>query len=94
MAEYASVEDAVPGAVGIQEELKERNKDVAETENQRMEFRIGVNLKDVVEEGDIILGDGVNIVARVQSLAEAGGIYITGTDCDQINNNGPRGLSS
>ena len=51
-----------------------------------MEFRIGVNLGDVVEEGDTILGDGVNIAARVQSLAEAGGICITGTAYDQIKN--------
>jgi adenylate cyclase len=84
LAEFASVVDAVRCAVGIQEELKERNKDVAE--NQRMEFRIGVNLGDVVEEGDNILGDGVNIAARVQSLAEAGGICITGTAYDQIKN--------
>jgi adenylate cyclase len=84
LAEFASVVDAVRCAVGIQEELKERNKDVAE--NQRMEFRIGINLGDVVEEGDTILGDGVNIAARVQSLAEAGGICITGTAYDQIKN--------
>ena len=51
-----------------------------------MEFRIGVNLGDVVEEGDTILGDGVNIATRVQSLAEAGGICITGTAYDQIKN--------
>jgi adenylate cyclase len=84
LAEFASVVDAVRCAVGIQEELKERNKDAAE--NRRMEFRIGVNLGDVVEEGDTILGDGVNIAARVQSLAEAGGICITGTAYDQIKN--------
>jgi adenylate cyclase len=76
--------DAVRCAVVIQEELKERNKDVAE--DRRMEFRIGVNLGDVVEEGETILGDGVNIAARFQSLAEAGGIYITGTAYDQIKN--------
>ena len=51
-----------------------------------MEFRIGVNLGDVVEEGDNILGDGVNVAARVQSLAEAGGICISGTVYDQIKN--------
>jgi adenylate cyclase len=84
LAEFASVVDAVRCAVGIQEELKERNKDVAD--NRRMEFRIGVNLGDVVEEGDTILGDGVNIAARVQSLAEAGGICITGTAYDHIKN--------
>jgi adenylate cyclase len=84
LAEFVSVVDAVRCSVGIQEELKERNKDIAE--NQRMEFRIGVNLGDVVEEGDTLLGDGVNIAARVQSLAEAGGICITGTAYDQIKN--------
>jgi adenylate cyclase len=84
LAEFSSVVDAVRCAVGIQEELKERNKNIAE--NQRMEFRIGVNLGDVVEEGDTVLGDGVNIAARVQSLAEAGGICITGTAYDQIKN--------
>jgi adenylate cyclase len=84
LAEFASVVDAVRCAVGIQEELKERNKDIAE--NRRMEFRIGVNLGDVVEEGDNILGDGVNIAARVQSLAEVGGICITGTAYDHVKN--------
>jgi adenylate cyclase len=84
LAEFVSVVDAVRCSVGIQEELKERNKDVAE--NRRMEFRIGVNLGDVVEEGDNILGDGVNIAARVQSLAEAGGIGITGTAYDHVKN--------
>ena len=84
LAEFASVVDAVRCAVGIQEELKERNRKVPE--DQRMEFRIGINLGDVVEEGDTILGDGVNIATRVQSLAEAGGICITGTAYDQIKN--------
>ncbi len=82
MAEFASVVDAVRCAVEIQEELKDRNKDLPE--ERRMEFRIGVNLGDVVEEGDNILGDGVNVAARVQSLAEAGGICISGTAYDQI----------
>ena len=76
--------DAVRCAVGIQEELKDRNKQLAE--DRRMEFRIGVNLGDVVEEGDTIYGDGVNIAARVQSLAEAGGICISGTVYEHIKN--------
>jgi adenylate cyclase len=84
LAEFASVVDAVRCAVGIQEELKDRNKNLPES--RRMEFRIGVNLGDVVEEGDNILGDGVNVAARVQSLAEAGGISISGTAYDQIKN--------
>ena len=82
LAEFGSVVDAVRCAVGIQEELKDRNKELAE--EKRMEFRIGVNLGDVVEEGDNILGDGVNIAARVQSLAEAGGICISGMAYDQV----------
>ncbi len=82
MAEFASVVDAVRCAVGVQEELKDRNRELPE--GCRMEFRIGVNLGDVVEEGDNILGDGVNVAARVQSLAEAGGICISGTVYDQI----------
>ncbi len=69
LAEFASVVDAVRCAVGIQEELKERNKDIEE--NRRMEFRIGVNLGDVVEEGDTILGDGVNIAARLESFGRS-----------------------
>ena len=84
LAEFASVVDAVRCAVGVQEELKDRNRELPE--GRRMEFRIGVNLGDVVEEGDNILGDGVNVAARVQSLAEAGGICISGTAYDQIKN--------
>jgi len=68
--------------VGVQEGLKDRNKELAE--EKRMEFRIGVNVGDVVEEGDNILGDGVNVAARVQTLADAGGICISGTAYDQI----------
>jgi adenylate cyclase len=82
LAEFASVVDAVRCAVEIQEELKERNKELPE--GRRMEFRIGVNLGDVVEEGDDILGNGVNIASRVESLAEAGGICISGTVYDQV----------
>ena len=71
LSEFVSVVDAVRCSVGIQEELKDRNKELPE--EKRMEFRIGVNLGDVVEEGDDILGDGVNVAARIQSLAEAVG---------------------
>jgi adenylate cyclase len=87
LAEFASVVDAVRCAVEIQEELKDRNKEFPE--GRRMEFRIGVNLGDVVEEGDTILGDGVNIAARVQGLAESGGICISGSAYDQIENKIP-----
>jgi adenylate cyclase len=67
LAEFASVVDAVRCSVGIQEELKDRNRELPE--GRRMEFRIGVNLGDVVEGGDNILGDGVTVAARVQILA-------------------------
>src|SRR5512147_1253137 len=59
LAEFGSVLDAVECAVGIQKELKARNAELSE--NRRMEFRIGVNLGDVIEDGEKILGDGVNI---------------------------------
>jgi len=84
LAEFASVVDAVQCAVEIQKELKTRNADVPES--RRMEFRIGINLGDVVEGGDTIYGDGVNIAARLESLAEAGGICISGTAYDQVKN--------
>jgi len=84
LAEFASVVDAVRCAVGIQEDLKDRNRELSE--DRRMEFRIGVNLGDVVEEGDTIYGDGVNIAARLESLAEAGGICISGTVYEHIKN--------
>ena len=84
LAEFASVVDAVRCAVEIQEELKDRNKELPE--DRRMEFRIGVNLGDVVEEGDTIYGDGVNIAARLESLAEAGGICISGMVYENIKN--------
>jgi adenylate cyclase len=84
LAEFASVVDAVECSVEIQKELKTRNAELPE--NRRMEFRIGVNLGDVIEDGEQILGDGVNIAARLESLSEAGGICISGTAYDQIKN--------
>jgi TolB-like protein/class 3 adenylate cyclase/Flp pilus assembly protein TadD len=84
LAEFLSVVDAVRCAVETQEELRVRNAELPE--NRRMEFRIGVNLGDVVEEGERIYGDGVNITARVEGLAESGGICISGTVYDSIKN--------
>ena len=84
LAEFGSVVDAVRCAVEIQEELRVRNAELPE--NRRMEFRIGINLGDVVEEGERIYGDGVNITARVEGLAEGGGICISGTVYDSIKN--------
>ncbi len=77
LAEFGSVVDAVSCAVELQRELAERNAELPE--NRRMLFRIGVNLGDVIEEGERIYGDGINIAARMEGLAEGGGICISGT---------------
>jgi adenylate cyclase len=69
-------------AVEIQRELKAKNDDLPQ--DRRMEFRIGINLGDVIEEGERIYGDGVNIAARIESLAAGGGICISGTAFDQV----------
>jgi adenylate cyclase len=84
MAEFSSVVDAVKCAVETQKEIGERNADLPE--NRRMLFRIGVNLGDIVEEDDRIYGDGVNIAARLEGLAEGGGICISGTAYDHLKN--------
>jgi len=73
--------------VEIQRVLKAKNAELAE--NRRMEFRIGVNLGDVIEEGNRIYGDGVNIAARIEGLAEPGGICISGTAYEHIENKLP-----
>ncbi len=82
LAEFASVVDAVQCAVEIQTALKSETANLPT--NRRMEFRIGINLGDVMVEGEQIYGDGVNIAARLEALAEAGGICISGAVCEQI----------
>jgi TolB-like protein/class 3 adenylate cyclase len=82
LSEFSSVVDAVNCAVEIQRELAERNSELPH--ERRMRFRIGVNLGDVVEDGDRIYGDGVNIAARMEGLAQGGGICISGTVYDQV----------
>ena len=82
LAEFGSVVDAVQCAVAIQKELLARNDELPET--RRMLFRIGINLGDVIQEGDRIYGDGVNIAARLEGLAEPGGICISKTAFDHI----------
>ena len=84
LAEFTSVVDAVNCSVEIQRELAERNAELPE--NRRMLFRIGVNLGDVIEESGRIYGDGVNIAARVESLAEPGDICLSGRVYDQVAN--------
>src|SRR5512139_2527672 len=84
LAEFESVVDAVKSAVEIQRELANRNADLPT--DRRMEYRIGINLGDVMVDGESIYGDGVNIAARLESLAEAGGICISGTAFDHVRN--------
>ena len=84
LAEFASVVDAVNCAVEIQRELAERNAELPPS--RQMEFRIGINLGDVVEEEGRIYGDGVNIAARLESLAEGGGICISGKVYEEVKN--------
>jgi adenylate cyclase len=87
LAEFGSVVDALRCAWDIQQEIKTRNTDLPD--NRQMNFRIGVNLGDVIEEGERIYGDGVNIAARLESLAEEGGICISGTTYDHVKNKLP-----
>jgi adenylate cyclase len=84
LAEFASVVEAVNCAVEIQTSLKAENANLAP--QRRMEFRIGVNLGDVMVEGEQIHGDGVNVAARLEGLAEPGGIYISRTVHENIRN--------
>jgi adenylate cyclase len=84
LAEFTSVVDSVNCAVDIQRVLAKRNKEL--TDECRMQFRIGVNLGEVVEEESRIYGDGVNIAARVERMAEPGGIAVSGSAYDQISN--------
>jgi len=89
LAEFASVVDAVQCAVSVQKEFQARNAELPE--DRRMEFRIGINLGDVIEEGDRIYGDGVNIAARLEALADPGGICISRTAFDHIESKLPLG---
>ena len=82
LSEFASVVDAVQCAVAVQKELQDRNAQLPE--NGKMQFRIGVNLGDVIEEESRIYGDGVNIAARLESLADPGGICVSKTAFDHI----------
>jgi adenylate cyclase len=84
LAEFGSVVDATDCAVKIQQELNAKNAQLPD--NRKMPFRIGVNLGDVVEEADRIYGDGVNIAARLEGLAEPGGICISRTAYDHVKN--------
>src|SRR5260370_20929934 len=82
VAEFASVVDAVKCAVVIQATLKAEN--ATRQPERRMEFRIGANLGDVMVDGEQIYGDGVNVAARLESLAEPGAICVSGTVCEHL----------
>src|SRR5216683_3008636 len=84
LAEFASVVDAVRCAVEVQQALKAKNADLPD--HRKMEHRIGINVGDIVIEGERIYGDGVNIAARLESLADVGGLCVSGTVYDQVKN--------
>jgi adenylate cyclase len=82
LVEFSSVVDAVQCAVEIQRELRLRNADLPAS--RRMQFRIGINLGDVILEDARLYGAGVNIAAHLEGLAEGGGICLSGTAYDQV----------
>jgi adenylate cyclase len=82
LVEFASVVDAVRCAVEVQQAMPERNAGVAA--DSRIELRIGINLGDVIVEGDDLYGDGVNIAARIEPLADVGGVFVSNTVHDHV----------
>jgi TolB-like protein/class 3 adenylate cyclase len=82
LVEFASVVDAVRCAVAVQQAMPERDTGVAA--DSRIELRIGINLGDVIVEGDDLYGDGVNIAARIEALAYPGGVFVSNTVHDQV----------
>ena len=89
LAEFSSVVDAVQCAVAVQNEIQTRNAELPD--DRKMEFRIGINLGDVIDEKGRIYGDGVNIAARLEALADPGGICVSKTAFDQIETKLPLG---
>src|SRR5947209_4513027 len=82
LVEFPSVVDAVRCAVAVQQAMAERNAGVAP--DNRIELRIGINLGDVIVEGDDLYGEGVNIAARIEALADAGGVFVSNTVHDHV----------
>src|SRR5438270_8101773 len=82
LVEFASVVDAVRCAVAVQQAMPERNADVGA--DSRIELRIGINLGDVIVERDDLYGDGVNIAARIEALADPGGVFVSNTVHDHV----------
>jgi adenylate cyclase len=82
LVEFASIVDAVRCAVEVQQAMTDRNIDIRS--DDRLEFRIGINLGDVIVEGDDLYGDGVNIAARIEAMADAGGVFVSNTVHDHV----------
>jgi TolB-like protein/class 3 adenylate cyclase/Flp pilus assembly protein TadD len=87
LVEFASAVDAVSCAIEIQKRVLESNADVPK--DDRIEFRIGINVGDIIVDVDDIYGDGVNVAARIQALADPGGIYISRSAADQVRDKVP-----
>jgi adenylate cyclase len=90
LAEFGSTLNAVNGAIAIQQHLEKENEKLPA--DRRMKFRIGINLGDIIHKGDRIYGDGVNVAARIESLADPGGICISRNVFDQIKKKVPQGF--
>lgn len=82
LAEFATVTEALAGAAAIQQDLQQRNRDLPE--NRKVQFRIGVNLGEVIVDRGEVFGDGVNVAVRLEGLAEPGGICISGAVYDAV----------
>ena len=82
LAEFASVVDAVKCAVTIQAAMTEREVDVSA--DLRIQYRVGINIGDIIVEGDDIFGDGVNVAARIEGLCQPGEVYLSGAAYDQV----------
>src|SRR5215471_13222427 len=81
LVEFASAVDAVTCAVAVQEKMAERT---AEGTGPRIQFRMGINIGDIIIDGDDIFGDGVNVAARLEGIAEPGGICLSASAYDQV----------
>jgi adenylate cyclase len=87
LVEFASAVDAVTCAIEIQKQIRERN--AGSPEDSQIQLRIGINVGDIIVDGDDIYGDGVNVAARIQALADPGGIYISRGAADQVRDKVP-----
>jgi adenylate cyclase len=87
LVEFASAVDAVTCAIEVQKQVSERNS--GSPEDSQIQFRIGINVGDIIVDGDDIYGDGVNVAARIQALADPGGIYISRGAADQVRDKVP-----